>query len=77
MDTTEKHVMAWLPNMWKSANRFDEYSDWSSVCDALYGALMACNQVDAVDDYEAYSFLAGVARIRRLGCIASKYKEAA
>ena len=77
MDTTEKHVMAWVPSLWESACLFDMDTDWTAVADAMYGALQACNQADARSDYEAYSFLASIARQRRLESIAHKYRDAA
>jgi hypothetical protein len=77
MDTTEKHVSSWVPFLWESACRFDMDTDWTAVAAAMYGALQACNQVDASSDYEAYSFLASIARQRRLESIVYKYRGAA
>lgn len=76
MDATEKHVMAWVPGLWEEANRHNGFDHWHSACEALYGAVQACNQADAEDDRKAYSLLCEVARQRRLDCITSKYKHA-
>ena len=77
MNETEKHVMAWVYPMWEIAAKYDKRSEWNDLCEALYGAIQACNQVNAMDDYEAYQTLVWVARERRIQSIVNQYKEAA
>ena len=74
MSEAEKNVMRWVPSEWQSATQSDE---WNRVCDVLYGAVQACIQAEAGEDYDAYKCLVAVARQHRLDSVSRKYKEAA